>query len=350
MMLLRAGLILLALLPASFDVAGADQPAAGNASAAESELAAAARSLAPGEWKTLTTRMPGGREFFRSPSGRDWDLNYADSGRWDPVGECAYFYGSGHMDAPVFLRYCARDNLWSKLPIPPWLDLSGSVWSYSCHGYDKNALDERKRILYFFRDHGEGGVYRYDIVRGEWTRLPGTPGPPSWLVSEAGEYFPGIGPVGLDGAAQALYRFDEETRRWDKLASVPLKPVNNSFAEYSTGHRVMLFGGGNDERRAWLLDAKGIVRRVADAPVSIGVVNYGNGGILTADPVTGDFIFVHVTGAVYSYSPQSDRWQSAGHAPLANPVFTIGIPVSTYGVIMFVKADAGVVWLYRHAR
>jgi hypothetical protein len=348
--------ILAAVLTVAAGSSLAQQPGAPGGSVGAShgvrtELARAVEGAARGSWVELRTQIPGGyQSFFRSSTGSDWHFNYADSGRWYSATQCAYFYGGGHMALPVFVRYCARDNQWSMLPLPPWLDLKGSVWGYAVHGYDKNALDNRQGLLYYFRSPRDGEVFRYDIGRNEWGRLRGGYGPGTWLIAEAGEYFPGLGPIALHAADGAIYRFDERSRRWDKLANVPLASKNHNFAEYSSVHRVMLLGGGDESREVWLLDERGQVRRAAQAPLPIRTSNGQDGGLVTADPASGDFVYLHASGRMYSYDPRADQWRKGKQTPLGPVDFTIGIPVRDHGVIMYARADTGRVWLYKHAK
>ena len=322
------------------------------------ELAILATSMAVGSWAPLATNFPNNsvQDFFLSPQGTDYDLDYADSGRWDPISGCLYFFGGGHEEIPVFIRYCAATNTWNDEPLPPWLDLNDTVGS-SEHGYDGNAMDVERRYHYFHSSFADGGrTWRYNFTNRVWTQLPKD----NAIVAQALEYFPGLGLLLLDAENREVLRFNEGNQNWEAFASNVLDINYHNYAEYSAVHNMMIFGGGNNSRKVWRINAQGTVQRVTDAPIEIHTIDGdgGNfrGGLVTVDPVSGDFIHLNTNRQLYVYEPDIDRWSTAGSTGMVNDVaFIIGIPITSYGVIMYVQYSGGgpgrsPVWLYKHAQ
>lgn len=310
-------------------------------------LADLAESMEPGTWAPLDTIFPNGvREFFLSSNTSDTHLNYTDSGRWDSIGECLYFYGSGHLAIPVFLRYCAATNTWQHLSIPPWINInSDTVWDYTGHAYDGNAMDVDARRHFF---HRNGDVFRYNLNSGQWDELPSSKS----SKAQALEYFPGLGLLALDAKKSRVLRYDENNQDWSAVAGDVLDNTYHNFAEYSPVHDVMLFGGGNGSRKIWLLNADGSVQRGADAPVVMSVINNDTGGLVTADPATGEFVHLNVNRQLYAYKPDKNRWFNVGSTPVDARVYKLmGVPITSHGVIMYVYSRSNVehqVWLYKH--
>jgi len=134
-------------------------------------------------------------------------------------------------------------------------------------------------------------------------------------------------------------------------------------AVWDPGHKVVVFGGGNDSKGyrskdLWKLDASGQVSKLRETPLPIGVT----GTIFTVDPASGKYLVFGRQGQVYEYDVTADTWtELKGQQP---PIFTFGpdlkgsaifgcvaTPVSSHGVVMFVKYDGdnSKVFLYRHA-
>ena len=85
--------------------------------------------------------------------------------------------------------------------------------------------------------------------------------------------------------------------------------------------------------------------------------------IVTVDPVEGDYLVFGKGGTFHVYDVQRDEWrEQKGTVPIFSPVrtkdnkiwHTNATPVSTYGVVLFVKYYSASepkawVYLYKHA-
>jgi hypothetical protein len=139
----------------------------------------------------------------------------------------------------------------------------------------------------------------------------------------------------------------------------------HTLAEYNPVHEVVIFGGGENYspyqafRTLYKLAPNGSITALRDAPFTLRV----NLSIVTVDPVSGDYLVFGPNGEFYAFDVTANTWtQQTGTAPFASPKrdssvtavdLTVATPISTYGVVMFVKhipgnADQTKVYLYKH--
>ena len=199
-------------------------------------------------------------------------------------------------------------------------------------------------------------MYSYDISSGEWSTIADLD---RWTCCGGLAYFPERkGLYHNDGTS--LYFWDETSNRWSEVASGLIMGEYHNFAEYSPVHKVMIFGGGNldngQSRDVYKMTAAGIISKIADAPCGI----HPNWAKVTTDPVKGDFLILCGEGSFHAYDLGRDHWnQIQGEVPLfdmhngydSKVDLTIAVPISTYGVIMFIKHDPvenASVYLYKH--
>jgi hypothetical protein len=226
------------------------------------------------------------------------------------------------------------------------------------HGYDHNAIDASGQIFYH-RPFQWPIVYRYNIKTKNWTSLPKIPGFDQWSNCCGGlEYFPEMGGLVLV-VNGGVYFFDESRQRWSTLANNLAMGVMHNFAEYNPIHRVILFGGGNNDnpdggsngRRIYKLDSEGKITSLNSAPESLGVLS----SVQAVDPVTGKFLFLtNKNGSglqFYAYNITTDNWNVISGSVPVRVYDTVTSALSDFGVVMFTTwiNGAGKVYLYKFA-
>jgi hypothetical protein len=293
-----------------------------------------ARSWAELKTEGYTRELLGGHDM----------LVYADRAVWDARSRQVLFLGQDHLRPPPrLIAYDDRTNAWRALPTPKWAERLRFF-----HGYENNALDEGKGVLYHHAS-ATRQVHRYDIGRAEWTTLPEIPaatGHGTALV-----YFPERkGLVRVLGGAVHFY--SEEKQAWSRLAEgLSMGPYHN-FAIYSPPHRIVVFGGGNGSKDVYRLSGGGEVTQLKAAPVGLGIGQ----SVITLDPVSGSLLVLHKDGTFYAFDPGADAWEKLGTEgmPFAlggSAHHVVATPVTTYGVTFFFTSPArGLrVCLYRHS-
>jgi hypothetical protein len=318
-----------------------------------------ANQMQPGTWAELNTQ--GLNTGILDGVSPGYILQYTDNGTWDPGSRQFLFLGQDHNSnydndpstVSKFIAYSEATNSWSMLATIPCLNV--------IHAYDHNAINQATGEFYHRRAN-ETTIYRYNIKNMTWSSLPPIPSDliPYVQIAGALEYFPEMGGlVFVNGGEQqngagGVYFFNTTTNQWSKLGSnLPMYNYHN-FAEYSPILKVMIFGGGNNDRDIYRLDASGQITKMRDAPVDLGITQT----IITVDPVSGMFLVFSDQLSVYEYNPITDVWTllSIPTPPFFTagpdgPIFgTIAAPISTYGVIMFVNYDFNnsKVYLYKH--
>lgn len=285
-------------------------------------------------------------------------FGYNEDAVWDPKTQQFFYVGGDHNDTVRFVTYEDKTNAWKTMPQPTWVGKGTS------HGYSHHGLDAKRGLLYYFPFGNRARtVHRYDIAKNTWSTLPKLD-PPEYLACCVGvEYFPeldGLVVANGGGGKGSVHLFQEKTQTWTTLARDLPMGVYHNTAQYSPGHKIILFGGGNGSSDLYKLDAKGKVTTLNKTPIGIGVMQ----SILTLDPVSGDFLLLGKNGSFYVYDVAADKWheQDSKTVPIFSPTrvkdnkvwHVTATPVSTYGVTMFVKyfhADPPRAWvyLYKHS-
>jgi len=318
-------------------------------------MATLAASMAPGTWAQLTTTdiVP-----TLSATGASGGIfGYNEDAVWDPGTRQFFFVGGDHNDIARFVSYSDDTNTWKIMPKPAW------IGTYTMHGYNHHAINAAAGVFYH-RPFNSSTIRKYKISTGEWTDLPPFPSNFYNTAAMGLEYFPERGGLVLAGTTQgsvmnAALFFSEATQQWSVLSENVPMGLYHMFAAYNPVHKVVIFGGGNDpgSHKIHKVDAAGTVTTLKDAPIAMGI----NQTIVTADPVSGDYLIFGGDGSFYVYNVVEDTWTlRPGTLPISTPTRSNAIwhvtatPVGTYGVTMFVKFFFGTpsqawVYLYKHA-
>lgn len=322
--------------------------------ASASTLSTAADGLQPGESVMLNTALPG---TMLSPDDADF-LQWSSSGVWDPIRGEARFIGKRHSVFPMhFLVYDEATNTWSaNRRMHPDLEDTQSG-----HGYDHNTGDPATGDHYF-RTFGTHSIYRWNGSTWSVINIP------SGYVEVAASisWIPQLGLVYVDNSNFAYYN-----GTWHDLnGGVPGGMTSyHTSSEYNYVANVLIFGGGNDSSAMWKYDVSANrVSQIATPPFNLG--SSSSQGVLIADPGSEAFIGWRKTSTQWTeYDVDANQWTSIpvstgnGSVPArgtpnldssgGEAQATIGIPINTYGVIMYVQyrgdsRNAGV-WLYKHS-
>jgi hypothetical protein len=342
------------------------QPSGGTSGGQTTVLGQLAASMQPGTWAVLNTQnlesVLSSSDVGGGASGGI--LGYADKAAWDPTSKQLLFIGSDHLQDGVtvtdkFISYSDATNSWRVMPRPAWLQVG------THHGYEHNTIDAARGQYYMRRSYMDVTYEKYDIASGTWTQLP-----PNNVLQYAQccagvEYFPGLGLIWVQGGEVnadpifygGVFRFNESTQQWVRLGAVSSMPMGNyhNIAKYNPVRNVMIFGGGNGSSDLYKLDASGTITKLKNAPMSFGIM----ASVMTVDPVSGDYLAFFQDGSFWVYNVATDTWTRRSGSNFFDPVISgsgsvfevIATPVSTYGVVMFVKANPGQskVYIYKHS-
>jgi hypothetical protein len=128
-------------------------------------------------------------------------------------------------------------------------------------------------------------------------------------------------------------------------------PYHN-VATYDSVRKIVIFGGGNDSKKLYKFDVNRKITPIADAPEVVGV----NASVFTVDPVSGNFLLFTKTGNFYEYQTEKNIWVSLSSQSVPfwsakdnKTLFRVAIPVTNYGVIVFLGDGPRTVWVYKHS-
>jgi len=325
-----------------------------------------AAQMTAGNWRELSTTNLGPTVSSNAGGATGSIFPYAQNGVWNP-GDLSYYYlGSDHQHDqgyPKFIRYAASSGAWSEMTRPSWFP---SLTATAMHAYDHNTIDPKNGVFYFARFCCPTSFYKYTISTSTWAQLPAC-GSLAYAYQNCGgfEYFPELnGVVFVSGAGGGeAYLYNIGTNSWSKIGTGLTMGDYHNFAEYNPVHHVMVLGGGNSSSALYKLDTLKKFTKLGNAPAEVGALRV-NWNLFTVDPVSGDYLVFGGdggSGVFYKYNVLTDTWTKINQtvpflSTTANPnggaVFlTIGAPVSSYGVNMFVKDDggAGKVYVYKHS-
>jgi hypothetical protein len=325
-----------------------------SAAAGATALGDAAAQTPVGGWKTLNTAGDGSgwSTSMLDAGGGHNILQYSDKGKWDPNTKRVLYIGKGAgANLQKFISYSDATGTWSIEPKPYW----DCTPSDNClgHAYQHNAIDPAGNLYY----HLYYSTTYFVLTRatGLWSQLPEPSGIIACCIGL--EYFPEMRGGGLVAVGDgAVHFFNSSLNQWSQLTSgLAMGPYHN-VAVYNPVHKIVLFGGGNDSKNLYKINAAGNITKIADAPTNVGIA----ASVLTVDPVSGKYLLISNSRTFYQYDVLADSWSSlnASAVPVFEPAKetdfnfygTVAVPISTYGVILFMKYDDGQskVWLYKH--
>jgi hypothetical protein len=279
-------------------------------------------------------------------------LQYSDKGVWDPINCQGLFTGGGHLSLVKFIAYSASENTWFHAPNPSWWCETTQDDPYACatHAYGANALDPETGD-YWFRTFNSAAVHHTvaaSPISAEWDAAPELPSGPASCIATALEYFPELGGlIYVDCTGQTVQVLYDGAAAWEQLpGNYAMGPYHN-YATYNPVRGEVLFGVGNGSTDLYRLDADGNGTRIADPPRTFhsSPDDPTTFRILTVDPISGRWIAVSPSGDVYDYDADADAWSQVDATAPNN--LQIAIPVTTYGVILFLSLEPQM-YVYRH--
>jgi hypothetical protein len=315
-----------------------------------SELADVAQAMPAGFTELVGTGLD---DDLLDAGGGHHILQYSDKGVWDPNTCQALFIGGGHLAAVKYIAYSASQNVWYQAPNPSWwcdTFLVSNPYECSTHAYGHNALDPATGQLYF-RKFNNQDVYTHQVeatLTGVWGNAPALPDGGS-CIATALEFFPERNQlVYVDCSAQGLYTWTPGAGSWETINGPFAMGPYHTYGVYNPVHHVMLFGLGNGSTGLHKLEVGGTVTQVAAPPREFhpSPEDTGTFRIFTVDPVSGDYLAYAPNGDLYAYDVAADSWADTGVT--GPPGLQIAIPITSYGVVMFVSQAPAAAFLYKH--
>ena len=342
--------------------------------ASGTELGDLAASMAPGEWRELSTE--GFEGILVPPGGEGALLEYMDEALQNPLTRKIYIIGcaraTGGSGSYVCDTTTAEDAGWIEYDenTNAWRDMPPSPVSPGFHSYDHAAMDPATGDYYYREIDADAWKYAAET----WTSIPRIAESEYEIPCCSGfEFFPELGGlVFIDGPNKRFLTYRDGDSQWTETAMNVSTPVGeyHVFSEYSADRGILYFGGGvNDERGLYVMGESLAPRRAAGSPVGLG--HGGGGSIQTIDPQTGNLLVFAYRGSdpvddpgsdpdadadyVYEYDPDADAWTRHGPHPLFTDngwdLQAAAAPVEEHGVVFVANYafDSSRVYLYRHS-
>jgi hypothetical protein len=315
-----------------------------------SPVSDAAAQLSAGQSIKVATTLPAS---MMSPDGFNF-LQWGSSGVWDPLRREVRYIGKRYSPYPYrWLVYNEASDSWSANRQLA----SGLSSAQSGHGYDHNTVDPTTGDHYF-RSFGSTSIY---VWNGAWSTLSMPSG--STDVAASISWVPGYGVVYTD--SQRFQYYSGGT--WRNINGGNANIADGSYhsiSEYNAAANVLIYGAGESGSRLTKWDVQaGTYSVIATPPFNVGSSEAQ--GVIASAPDTDRFVAWRRSSSSWAvYDVSEDTWQSLpqstgnGSSPqqgapnlssgdLGRAV--IGIPISTYGVIMFIQYQEpnASVWLYK---
>lgn len=321
-----------------------------------SDLAA---QMQPGEWRELTTNNFNQGDILKGNSVSGTILEYTDEATYNPLAKKVHIIGcvregnyacstTGSPSAG-WIEYDEATNSWRRMP--------NTDINTQFHSYNHATVNPANGDYYYWEGFGSRRVKKYS--GGVVTSLPAVNSslPPEYTALQ---FFPernALILVNTRDSPRRVHTYSLDTGQWTSQDLATEYAIHN-IARYSAKHKLVFFGGGyNDAGTAntkilFTMDAQGTVKRVADAPVSMGISD--SCPVHIVDPVSGNFLVMSPNGTIYEYDPVKNTWKTSGSHPLREGVTNqraAATAIPEYGVIFIVKWNAGSsrVYLYKHS-
>lgn len=303
----------------------------------------------------------------------------------DPDTGTLYYLGCDHTAPMLFLKYSEANNAWTNYdgstthqlyPVVPWgPNTSGS--GQTTHGYEHFVWETTTGTIWN-RAYGGGGLPKVQRWNGgqSWTDFTYT-SPTNYNEATAGmAWFPDLTGGGRiviwqangSGANGALFGINPATgavtNTYTSALLAQATPLHN-MCQYSQGHQIVVFGGGDNNRKIWRMGVSGAASITAldDIPTNLGNLGPRTGGTLLVNKPDGNFLAMRVaSGSVvwYDFNPMAasgSQWvQKSGTPDILTTVpdnnnMFCGVPIHQHRVIAFVKPVSGStdaqMWLYK---
>jgi hypothetical protein len=341
-----------------------------NTMAAASNLSTQAAQMAPGTFVELTGMTNWDSGGILTPSGcgrQDAITQYANTAVWNPIAKRFQFSGSPHApcsgtnEKAVF--YDDAANSWGTLPNP------NSSANDPRHSYGHNALNPATGEHYY---HNYNSTQNLRLANGGsgWQSLASFPNSTQCCNSQA--FFPDRNSLLRWDGSFGLYEYSPSSNSWTARAGAEVSisglpgfscgsVCQPSWSLYSVRCRCIIFGNGPVLEK-FNSDGTFTALTHAGGPSSINISPSGNASVVV-DPVSGFLIVIVQGGTMFVLDPGATNTATGtwSRGPAVPSFFNAGngvneslisAPISTYGVVMYVKHDdsgTGRVFLYKHA-
>ena len=316
--------------------------------------------LQPGTWAELQTNGFNNGVLLETKTSGKSILQYAEKAVWSPNTRQFMFMGAPHYEPHKFVIYSDTNNAWTTGPLAASCQATDS--ECVSHSYDHNTINAATGEMYF-RLVDSRQVYRYPPNGSAWVRLPDIP-MSAVQCCGALEWFPERNELVFFDGDWGIWAYSPPTNQWKQLAETngssgtglpkfPMAEYSN-VSHYNPVHKVILFGGSSGGTNyLYKYASNGTFTRLNDAPINVSITQT----IITVDPVSGKYLVLGDGNRFFEYDISTDIWTEK-NSTLVPPIWrngdvfdTIATPISTYGVIMFVKYyfDQSKVYLYKHA-
>jgi len=336
--------------------------------AAASNLSTKAAQMAPGTFAELTATTGFNNGAVLNPPGctrGDVITQFANKAVWNPITKRFQFSGSPHAPCSgtneMAIFYDDATNSWGQLPTPP------NSKNDPRHSYDHNTLNPATGEHYYTY-YNSTNLVRLSSDGSTWTTLASRGGNAQCCRAQA--WFPDLSGgrlIHYDGD-WGIRAYNPATNSWTQLSrgngadgtNLPQFSADpyQVFAHYSPLCQCVVFGGGVG---FYKLNSNGSFTTLSKSGApNGGQFRIGPGGTsIVTEPVTGVLLFINGTTMAEFNPVGTGSWRTVS---VAVPSFftqgdstaesLISAPISTYGVVMYVKHDdagTGHVYLYKHA-
>ncbi|MBL8955924.1 MAG: hypothetical protein JNK82_34435 [Myxococcaceae bacterium] len=321
-------------------------------------IATMAAQMAAGEWRELPS--PGWNYNLlytdcNGATGSTAHTDWSDELFWNARTQSVMFIGAGHLRSFGFVFFTDAVGSWCRNDVE--VDSCMRETGYSAcftHAYDHQAFDPGRGRLMML--NAGLGVYEYDVAARSWSNrtLPsGVPGAQGGY-GRSFEYFASRDQlfVGLGSTGVMVGRFGGPVT---SLAAMPgVGPYHNTGV-YLPHHRAVLYGGGNDSKKLYVIDEQLMVRSVPDVtfPAGVSDVIHVAETTLTYDPIYGDGLLLSKEGTFHAYDYATNAWRRLADPPWrGQPGYShaLAAPIDDHQVVLFAfPQSAYKVWLYKPA-
>jgi hypothetical protein len=342
--------------------------------AAGSVLSNAAASLAVGSWVRVDGSMinwNNGDALVPAGCPNNPNTQFANAAVWNVITKRFQFSGSPHTactgtnEKAIF--YADSSDSWGTLPVPP------ASANDPRHSYDHNTINPITGEHYYTH-YSNRGLYRLNAAGTTWTTL--TPSPQlSQQCCKSQAYFIDRNSLLRYDGDWGIWEYFPATDTWTQRAQgkasdgsgLPQFSGGDSqptFSNYSQRCRCILLGNGANFAK-FNLDGTFTNLSRTNGPANIDLNIDPTKSSFVVDPVTGYLLVITPSApTMYQFDPgltpaATGTWSTVTTSGIP-PFFLsngfaeslISAPISTYGVIMYVKhndSSSGQVWLYKHA-